>query len=575
MNAKKKCVLAALLAAFSLGVNAETNRVSIPAPNGKPTLREQTRDLRALIARQLAAGKKTIIIPPGRYRETPAGGSHLSFHDLQGVKIIADHVEMDCAATVQAIGFDHCTNVTLRGLTVDYNPLPFTEGKIVALGPDKSWVEFEIFDGYPENQLRERIEIFDPATRELRRASYYGWGAFERTGPHRYRISKGKNYHYHPNVDTEQVGDILVTNNRTPDRGGPHAVILSDCVNVKLEAVTLYASPMFGFFETGCRGSTYLRCKIERRAPDDDPVQRAYPRMRSLNADAFHSADATQGPAIIGCTAHFQGDDCVNIHGRYYYVAGGRGNQLRLVTSRQPAIMAGDPVAFLPYDGPRPPDAVAVRIEPDADSLTMGERTFINKLNLVESVRRRFLGGNAKVYRLTLDRDVNLPEGSAVCSANRIGNGFVVKNCDFGDNRSRGILIKASHGEVTDNRITKSRMSAVLISPEFEWLEAGCSSDVIVKGNVIHGCGQTPIRILADGGNGKPLPAGAHCNISVLNNRFEDCPWPLVEVTSVSGLTVTGNVWPKQGPSGSSANKPGKPAGPVLLMNCEQTSIRQ
>jgi hypothetical protein len=85
----------------------------------------------------------------------------------------------------------------------------------VALGPEKSWVEFELFGGYPEDALEERIEIFDPVTRELRRASHYGWGDFERTGPRRYRISKGPNYRYRPQVDTERIGDLLVTN-RTP-----------------------------------------------------------------------------------------------------------------------------------------------------------------------------------------------------------------------------------------------------------------------------------------------------------------------------------------------------------------------
>lgn len=46
-----------------------------------------------------------------------------------------------------------------------------------------------------------------------------------------------------------------------------------------------------------------------------------------------------------------------------------------------------------------------------------------------------------------------IPDGSAVCNPLRTGNGFVVKDCDFGHNRSRGILIKASKGEVTGNRI--------------------------------------------------------------------------------------------------------------------------
>lgn len=553
---------------------AETKSSGSAATESKSVLVERPLDLRAFIASELAAGKTQIVIPPGRYRLKPVNGSHLRFQDLQNVEFVAKNVEMVCEATVQAIGLERCTNVTLRGLTIDYDPLPFTQGKIVALGPEKSWVEFELFEGYPDNELVERIEIFNPANRELRRASYYGWGAFERTGPRRYRISKGPNYRYRPPVDTEQVGDLLVTNNRTPDRGGVHAVRLTGCSSVTLQDVTLYAAPTFGFLETDCTGSTYLRCRIDRRAIADDPVPRASPRLRSLNADAFHSKNAVKGPAIIECFAHWMGDDCVNINGRYYYVAGSQGRTLRIVAIDKPVIVPGDLVDFLPYSGGPLPQAKAVSIEPATEPLSAAEKAFLQEAKLVDMVRQQF-SRNAKVYSLVLDREINPPPGSAVCASLRIGNGFLVKNCDFGDNRSRGILIKASQGEVTGNRVHRSRMAAVLISPEFEWMEAGCSSDVVVKDNMFEGIGQTPIRILAEGGNGKPLLAGAHRNISVINNRFKDCPWPLIEANSVAGLTLAGNVWPQRESPGHGAGQSGKPAVPVLLLNCEESTIRQ
>jgi hypothetical protein len=561
-----------LLAVGALFAWAETKSFGRAGSESKSELAEPALDLLTFITGELAAGKNKIVIPPGRYGVKPASGTHLRFQGLQNVELIATNVEMVCGATVQAIGFERCTNVTLTGLTIDYDPLPFTQGKIVALGPGKSWVEFELFEGYPDNELMERIEIFNPATRELRRESHYGWGDFERTGPRRYRISKGPNYHYRAKVDTEEVGDLLVTNNRTPERGGPHAVLLTGCSNVTLQEVTLYASPSFGFLETDCTGSTYLRCRIDRRAPAEDPVPRASPRLRSLNADAFHSKNAAKGPAIIECFVHWQGDDCVNINGRYYFVAGSQGRTVRIVvTGGKPLIMPGDLVEFLPYAGGPLPQAKAVGITLADEPLSAAEQTLLREAKLVGQVRQQF-SRNPKVYSLVLDREINPPPGSAVCAAARIGNGFVVKDCDFGDNRSRGILIKASQGEVTGNRVHRSRMAAVLISPEFEWMEAGCSSDVVVKENVFRGIGQTPIRILAAGGNGKPLLAGAHRNISVLNNRFKNCPWPLIEANSITGLTVAGNVWPQSEPPESET---AKPAVPVLLLNCEETSIRQ
>jgi len=237
-------------------------------------------------------------------------------------------------------------------------------------------------------------------------------------------------------------------------------------------------------------------------------------------------------------------------------------------------IAPGDSIDFLPYSGGPRPAATAVAIAPATEPLSAAEQALLREVQLVSVIRGRYDRG-ARVHTLVLDREIDLPPGSALCASSRIGNGFSVRNCDFGDNRSRGILIKASQGEVTGNRVHRSRMAAVLISPEFHWMEAGCSSDVAVTDNVFEGIGQTPVRILATGGNGKPLLAGAHRNITVSGNRFADCPWPLIEAVSVRGLLVSDNVWFRPDPPPAGGARPPDSAGPLLLVNCEETTIRQ
>ena len=537
----------------------------------KVVLVDQSADLRALINAELAAGKKRIVIPSGRYRVSSDKGYHLQFKNLSDVEIIADQVEMVCTSTVQALLFDHCSNVTLRGLVVDYDPLPFTQGKIIAIAADKSSMDFEVAEGYPESKLEERIQIYDPATGELRRGDASWKQEIQSLGERRYRVEKD-HYRFDPLHDTEQVGDILVTNNHFGVHRSPHAVELKDSKGVHLEDITLYASPCFGFLEYDCDGNRYTRCKVDRRDSADDPVKRALPRMRSLNADAYHSKDAIRGPAIIGCKAYYQGDDCVNINGKYHYVSGSRGRLLRIAVFGKPTILAGDPVEFLPNSGPRPPDAVALKVEPDPMPITEDEKALISKLSLDSRIRTALLSGENRFYTLTLDRDITLPDGSVVCCPLRIGNGFVVKDCDFGQNRSRGILIKANKGEVASNRIVKSRMAAVLISPEFYWMEAGSASDVVVKDNFIEGCLQTPIQILAPGGNGQTLPSGAHRNISITGNRMADCVWPIIRVTSTSGLIIKGNKYPEIPPAWQPASPGGRIPVAIELEQCENVT---
>jgi hypothetical protein len=559
------CTAAAMLALTGCRDRKENHPVQ--ALPEKVVLHERTEDLRALIAAELAAGNKRIIIPSGRYRVQAERGSHLVFSGLADVEIIAENVELVCTSTVRAVLFEDCTNVTLRGLSVDYDPLPFTQGRIVAMAPDKSWIDFEVADGYPENELREPIQVYDPATRTLRRGDGRWTDEIKKLGDHRHRVSKAGGYRFDPAEDTEEIGDIVVAKNRYGKPGSPHAIELWGCKDLKFEDITLFASPSFGFFERNCEGSTYLRCIVDRRDSTDDPVQRSLPRMRSLNADAFHSKDALKGPAILSCTARFMGDDAVNINGRYHYVRESSGRELRIaILDDATTLNVGDPVEFLPYSGPRPPDAKVVQRRLDPEPITGKEKAFIRRLRMDERMRSDLLDGNVVLYTLTLDREVSLAPGSAVCCPLRLGRGFVVKDCDFGDNRSRGILIKASKGEVSGNRITNSRMAAVLISPEFWWMEAGMSSDVVVRDNFIKGCLETPIRILALGGSRQILPAGALRNISIRNNRIEDSAWPLIHVTSTSGLTIEGNVLPDSPPANHD-----KSIKPILLENCEST----
>lgn len=539
------------------------DRALITTPPEKTgTAEVTTTDLQAIIDSHIDAGAKRIVIPPGRYHLEARRGTHLLFSDLSDIEIIAENVEIVGTSTIRAIRFENCTNLTLRGLTIDYDPLPFTQGEIIAMAPDKSWIDFKIADGYPENRLQPPFQIYNPATGTLRRGDARWSQKIEALGESRYRIRKAERYRFAPDQDTEQIGDIVVGKNFAGRPGSPHAIELRGCKGMRFEDITIYASSSFGFLERHCEATTYLRCVIDRRPPEDDPVPRAMPRMRSLNADAFHSKDATIGPAILSCTARFQGDDAVNINGRYHFVRRTSGNQVHIaIIDRNATIRQGDAVEFLPYSGPRPPDAKVVRRQPDPKHFTADEKNFIRRLRMDQRMKSTLLEGSVQYFILTLDREVSLPPGSAIACSERLGNGFSVKDCDFSETRSRGILIKASNGEIRGNRIHNTRMHAILVSPESWWMEAGMSSNLVIEGNHIQGCLQTPIQIHAHGGNREILPAGALRDISILNNRIEDSAWPLIHVTSTTGLTIDGNILPASGPDPS--------IPPIVLEQCE------
>lgn len=526
-------------------------------------------DVQKFVDAGIQSGKSRIVLPRGRFRVAPHDRQHLVLRNLKDVTIIADGFEMICTETTRALTISQCTNLTVRGMVIDYDPLPFTQGRIVSFLDDKKVHEIELFDGYPPaDQARNfKYEIFRPDTRTLRGDDRYP-SKVEAAGPKQLRV-------YLPagrESDPEQVGDLVVIGAEyAPHGSAAHAVECSHNVNVRLENIDLFASNCFGFLEYDCFGSVYYRCRIDRRSAAADFVKRADPRLRSLDADAFHSTGAVKGPAYLECTTRFMGDDAVNIHGDYHMIVDSQGRDLRVLAKNNMNIQPGDPVELVRYDGMRLPDATAVAVVPDGN-IRDDERAFISRQNLDAGLKpaKQSL---TKAWKITLDRAEDLSTGSVICAANRIGNGFAVKDCEFGFNRSRGILIKASHGEIAGNRLEDSRMSAILVSPEYWWLEAGSSSDLTISGNTITDCGGIPICVEAAGGNGRIAPAGAHQDIRITGNTVQNCFLPGILVTSTTGLTIGGNHFDRLTAPGTLPHQMQqaglKTLQPVVRINCD------
>ncbi len=490
-------------------------------------------DLQGFIDKAIQMKLEPIVVPPGRYRVTPRHRQHLVLRDLKDVCIIANGVEMICTQTTRALTIENCQNLTLKGMVIDYDPLPYTQGRIVKLSENNTVHDIELFDGYARgDQVQDfKYEIFKADTRTLRFGSYFEFRAVDRQAD-RIRVKRGGRYH------GEQVGDIIaIGTSYAPGGQIPHAIYTTRSKNVVLEDVTLYASNCFGFFETECEKTTYLRCRVDRRAAQDDFKAREDPRIRSLDADAFHSKHAVVGPQLIGCTAHFQADDCVNICGDYHMVMACDGPKLRVLAKGRINIEPGDPLEVVGYDGRRLADARAVRLTRQGRA-TAQEQTFMSQ----QRMHKPFTEGSLRqIYEVVIDRPVDLAQGSVIAAANRIGNGFKVTQCDFGFNRSRGILIKASHGEVSNNRIEGCVEEAIKVAPEFWWLEAGSSNDVRITGNTIQHCGGMGIAVYALAGAGGLAPAGAHNNIVIEDNRLRDVAGREIWVTSTRGLTLRNN----------------------------------
>lgn len=508
-------------------------------------------DLQKFVDQSLKSGTKCVTIPPGRYRVKPQDGQHLLLANLNDVQIVADGVEMICSDTIRALTIANCHNVTIRGLIIDYDPLPFTQGKITKISEDKKSYEVELFDGYPSGKTAGtfKYEIFRSDTRTLR-CGDPAVAQVEMLDPRHLHVTNN-------GAIKAVVGDLIVTGvNYAPwnvitqdvDRYSSkhHAVVCDNNVNVHLDNIVLYASHWFGFFEHNCDGSVYAKCRIDRRPADTDIIKRGSPRLRSLNADAFHSTRASKGPTYIDCFAQYMGDDAINIHGDYHMITDCRDAELRVLARDDLNIASGDLVELFTYDGKRLPDAMVMKVERDG-KINEEEKAFLAKQRLREIYRCRW---NAEAWKITLDRDVKAPRGSMIISLRHAGNGFLIQDCEFGFNRSRGLLIRASDGKIVGNKLVENGMPAILIGAECFWLEGGNSRNVEIRNNTIIDCQNTAILVEGSGGLSarKRADIGTYRNIAIIGNSMTNCPLPNIAANSVDGLIVKKNVF--QSPRG-------------------------
>lgn len=495
-------------------------------------------DLNGYINDRLDQGQTTVVVPPGRYRVPRLGSTHLNFSNRNNVTIIADGVEMICTETVQAVQIQDCNNFKLQGLSVDYDPLPFTQGAIVAISADKLTLTVDLIDGYSSTLIGDKVEIYDPVTGELSARTYYGSTyVVDAIQPRRVLVTKGD-----PLVNfAEKVGDIVVIGSRGTT-SIPHTITPSRCTNLILDNVTIYSGTSFAFFETNCKGSKYINCSVDRRPLETEIKSRGIKRMRSNNADAFHSKHAEIGPSYVGCIARYNGDDSFAINGNFHVITETNGNVLTVVAkgggNNSTDFIVGEFVELVSYSGERMPDATITQIQAGR-ALNAQEINFLQTQTFNAEADDTYTASN--VYNITIDYSVNLPLGSLINSATRVGNGFEVRNCIAGPNRSRGILVKASDGIITGNTCVGNWGQAIKCSPEYSWLEAGSGNNIVISNNIISGCHDAAIAVYAKGGNGSTSPIGAHNNIQIIGNQISGSSNPNIAVTSTNNLCMTDN----------------------------------
>lgn len=505
-------------------------------------------NLQELLDAAVKDGTKTLVLPPGRQRiegrlnlakatglTIEGRGTTLVFSDYRGT----------------GWSFHSCRDLVLRGFAIDYDPLPFVQGRITGRSEDGKVYEFTVSEGYPglreeDRDLYRQGYVFEPD-----RQRWKPWvpDLYARTveivNERQGRFVMG----YVPQMhELIEVGDRLVLTLRT---GG--AMRMNDCENVRLEDVTFLAAPGAAYLGRYMRGDNYYRYDIK---PGEPPSGASEPRLISTCADGLNIAFATKGPVMENCHFSFMGDDSVNLHGVTLAVVGGDGvTELLAVWPYSPEYLA----TVIPAGS-------VVRRLQAGNYAVLGTGTIAEFAPVpgelapehAEAIRQvwpRNTPGRGTVFRLTLREPLPAQPGDFLDFPANNAPGFIIRNCEFTDHRARGLRIMASDGVIENNVFRRLKHSAITIGAEYGfWREAGWVENIVVRGNVIEDVGRDAamldrgaysvgaINVFVNRDRNTPLPLWpGNRNLVIENNTIRDCPGPGIGIRAAQGVRIVGN----------------------------------
>jgi hypothetical protein len=281
-------------------------------------------NVQADIDQAIASGGGTVMLPAGTTRLSRGlyVASGAAAVTLQGAGtgrstlVVTDPYQ-------NAVTVENSSAVALRDFTIDYDPLPFTQGaiKAVAINGGTQTVDVTIDRGYrtdtawlqQDADLSELgLIVFDANTRLMKPGAFavgiksvsdLGGGVL------RFTVNGGSG-----DIDSGAIaaGDLVATK-----AWRSQAITLLQSGGTIVSGVTLNAAYGAGVFEYGGDGGSDISITMARGAR---PPGATSDRLISVNRDGIHSKEVGKGATIHDSLLEHVGDDMIASHGSFFGV---------------------------------------------------------------------------------------------------------------------------------------------------------------------------------------------------------------------------------------------------------------
>jgi len=549
----------------------------------KSAERQAAAELMTKLKTAIQSGAKEFRIPAGKYRfdykknafamSSIIGAKNLTV-DARGAIFIYE-------AWSFGLLISECENLTIDGLVIDYDPLPYTQGVITAIHvanepfSGKNYFEYRQDSGYPRLEdidfnpvLQKGVDnmplvVFDDAGNHVKMWRICHPGKLENLGNGQYRVYYDTDAFLYPDLTVFtnyndyglKAGDRIAILYREAA-----AVVTTKCSNVSFKNVVMYSSPGGGFSDVGVAGwqgnTVFEGCKM-LRLPGSN-------RLMSTNSDSFHSQFARRGPTLINCEASYVGDDFLNIRGALGVVISSRSDKQLIINMR--GIGEGDSILA---------PGTKLRILGRDSCLSRGDARIVTVKKCDDTAYRKistqatplischFRDANA-LYLVELDKSIQAGFLDYVSFPDNASSDFKVSGCKFAYGAAHGIVIQTSNGIVENSSIAHTAGEGLVVSALLSWLEGNDCTNIVIRDNTVtaphsvQSCSVIRRRLDAKAGaisefsgiavlmtprlRNFGLTAGAiHSGITLENNQVINGKGPAVYINNARDIKVRNN----------------------------------
>jgi len=520
---------------------------SISRPSPVLAQREAGNWLKSQLNDALSHGSPRFIVPGGTYRISPDSPDlpHVVLKDVSNFQLLGRSATILCETKNTALYLDHCSNVKISGITVDYDPLPMTQGTItkVTMTGHEASLDFQVHKGYDEPNYDGKgvghIWIVDAVMRQLKPgcSNYGSPKEMLKLGDGRFRLV----YNF-PRHDAVAPGDLIKLPQRLNLRA-PHAVFLSRCTAVAFENVSILSAPCFGFVSTYGDGISLNNVRV---VPGPTPPGASEPRIFSSSADAINLSNNTTGPVIRNSVAASNGDDGIAIYNQPAFVFGKKNDSTLTVGLNwggSANYHPGDLLRFFLFARGKTEERKVVSSIPASLPANFED---IKEQHL-KAPRR---GSLAICIELALDAPLDAEPGDVLQNTRYAGQAFEISGNRLIDNASRGINANQSGGVVRNNYVKHSYLSGLQVTAFVKDGGSGSAfqhSVKIIDNDICDTCigfskeknWQGAISI-ANWDSKHPFPDG-HRDIVITGNSIDKPNGIGIKVQCASNVVISGN----------------------------------